>query len=150
MSNARSGFMGATIVWEVPNSKFQVPSSKFQVPSSKQKLQASKGQASKKIQTTSSNWSQALPRRLGFKAFVQTRNEFRAPGRLGLCFCGGCYILAGVAVQNRIVKVQKRNRALVRFDEARIGRAVFRAAESIGGFHQDFQGGINDKIFEMC
>src|SRR5947199_3422300 len=55
-----------------------------------------------------------------------------------------------VAVQNRIVKVQKRNRALVRFDEARICRALFRAAESIGGFHQDFLPGINDKIFEMC
>src|SRR3954471_17858336 len=55
-----------------------------------------------------------------------------------------------VSVQNRIVKVQKRNRALVRFDEARICRAVFRAAESIGGFHQDFLPGINDKIFEMC
>jgi uridine kinase len=55
-----------------------------------------------------------------------------------------------VSVQNRIVKVQKRNRALVRFDEARICRAIFRAAESIGGFHQDFLPGINDKIFEMC
>ncbi|HXS68437.1 MAG TPA: hypothetical protein VN761_06305 [Candidatus Polarisedimenticolia bacterium] len=55
-----------------------------------------------------------------------------------------------MTVQNRIVKVQKRNRALVRFDEARICRAVFRAAESIGGFHQDFLPGINDKIFEMC
>ena len=55
-----------------------------------------------------------------------------------------------MAVQNRIVKVQKRNRALVRFDEARICRAIFRAAESIGGFLQDFLPGINDKIFEMC
>jgi uridine kinase len=53
-------------------------------------------------------------------------------------------------VQNRIVKVQKRNRALVRFDEARICRAIFRAAESIGGFHQDFLPGINDKLFDMC
>ena len=70
--------------------------------------------------------------------------------RLELCFRGGFYIFGGVAVQNRIVKVQKRNRALVRFDEARICRAVFRAAESIGGFHQDFLGGINGKIFEMC
>ena len=55
-----------------------------------------------------------------------------------------------MSVQNRIVKVQKRNRALVRFDEGRICRAIFRAAESIGGFHQDFLPGINDKIFEMC
>jgi uridine kinase len=55
-----------------------------------------------------------------------------------------------VSVQNRIVKVQKRNRALVRFDEARISKAVYRAADSIGGFHQDFLPGINDKIFEMC
>lgn len=53
-------------------------------------------------------------------------------------------------VQNRIVKVQKRNRALVRFDEARICRAIVRAAESIGGFHEDFFPGVNDKIFEMC
>jgi uridine kinase len=65
-------------------------------------------------------------------------------------FSGQLCILAVVSVQNRIVKVQKRNRALVRFDEARICRAIFRAAESIGGFHQDFLPGINDKIFEMC
>ena len=50
-------------------------------------------------------------------------------------------------VQNRIVKVQKRNRALVRFDPARIGRAMLYAAESIGGFQQDFLPGVNDKIF---
>src|SRR5882724_11140202 len=53
-----------------------------------------------------------------------------------------------MAVQNRIVKVQKRNRALVRFDEARIWRAIVRAAESIGGFQQDHLPGINDKIFD--
>ena len=50
-------------------------------------------------------------------------------------------------VQNRIVKVQKRNRALVRFDEARIGKAILRAAHSIGGFQQDFQPGVNDTLF---
>ena len=43
-----------------------------------------------------------------------------------------------MAVQNRIVKIQKRNRALVRFDETRIPEAILRAAESIGGFQQDF------------
>src|SRR5204863_7655287 len=53
-----------------------------------------------------------------------------------------------MAVQNRIVKVQKRNRALVRFDETRIWRAILRAAESIGGFRQDYLPGINDRIFE--
>src|SRR3954447_19774163 len=53
-----------------------------------------------------------------------------------------------MSVQNRIVKVQKRNRALVRFDEAKIWRAILRAAESIGGFRQDFLPGINEKIFE--
>jgi uridine kinase len=53
-----------------------------------------------------------------------------------------------MAVQNRIVKVQKRNRALVKFDEARIRRAIHRAAESIGGFRQDFLPGINDRIFD--
>src|SRR5258705_2867063 len=53
-----------------------------------------------------------------------------------------------MAVQNRIVKVQKRNRALVKSDESVILGAVLRAAESIGGFQQDFLPGINDKIFE--
>ena len=54
-----------------------------------------------------------------------------------------------MAVQNRIVKVQKRNRALVRFDDSRITGAILRAAESIGGFHQDFLPGINDRIFDL-
>jgi uridine kinase len=53
-----------------------------------------------------------------------------------------------VSVENRIVKVQKRNRALVRFDASRIFKAILRAAESIGGFEQDHLAGINDKIFE--
>ncbi len=51
-------------------------------------------------------------------------------------------------VENRIVKVQKRNRALVRFNQESIWRAILRAAESIGGFQQDFLPGINDKIFQ--
>src|SRR6516165_10696832 len=51
-------------------------------------------------------------------------------------------------VQNRIVKVLKRNRALVKFDVARIWRAILRAAESIGGFRQDYLAGTNDKIFD--
>ena len=42
-----------------------------------------------------------------------------------------------MAVQNHIVKVQKRNRALVRFDQGHIARAVLRAAASIGGFPMD-------------
>ena len=37
-----------------------------------------------------------------------------------------------VAVQNRIVKIQKRNRALVTFDVTRICKALQRAADSIG------------------
>ncbi len=53
-----------------------------------------------------------------------------------------------MAVQNRIVKVQKRNRALVKFDQDRIQRAILRAAESIGGFQQDFVPDVNEKIFE--
>jgi uridine kinase len=53
-----------------------------------------------------------------------------------------------MAVQNRIVKVQKRNRALVRFDAARIRRAILYAAESIGGFRQDYLPGVNEKVFE--
>jgi len=52
-----------------------------------------------------------------------------------------------MSVQNRIVKVQKRNRALVRFDADRIRGAILRAAQSIGGFHQDFLPGVNDRIF---
>src|ERR1043165_9634978 len=55
-----------------------------------------------------------------------------------------------MAVENRIVKVQKRNRALVRFDHARIRNAILRAAESIGGFGQDQHAGINEKIFQWC
>ena len=50
-------------------------------------------------------------------------------------------------VQNRIVKVQKRNRALVKFDSDRICKVILRAAESIGGFRTDFLPGVNDKIF---
>jgi len=53
-----------------------------------------------------------------------------------------------MAVQNRIIKIQKRNRALVTFDEGRIVRAILRAAESIGGFQEDFQENVNDKIFK--
>ena len=53
-----------------------------------------------------------------------------------------------MAVENRIVKVQRRNRALVRFDETKIHRAILRAAESIGGFRQDHLAGINDSIFQ--
>ncbi len=51
-------------------------------------------------------------------------------------------------VQNRIVKVQKRNRALVKFDEGRIWKAILHAAQSIGGFQQDFLPGINERIFD--
>ncbi|MGO8838059.1 MAG: hypothetical protein ACLQAH_06195 [Limisphaerales bacterium] len=51
-------------------------------------------------------------------------------------------------VQNRIVKVQKRNRALVKFDSSRIGKAILRAAESLGGFQQDRLPGVNDQIFK--
>ncbi|MGA2604951.1 MAG: ATP cone domain-containing protein [Verrucomicrobiia bacterium] len=53
-----------------------------------------------------------------------------------------------MAIQNCIIKVQRRNRALVTFDEERICKAVLRAAETIAGFRQDYLPGINDKIFE--
>ena len=53
-------------------------------------------------------------------------------------------------VQNLIVKVQKRNRALVKFDPGRICRAMLRAAESIGGFRTDFLPGVNDTVFSAC
>ena len=52
-----------------------------------------------------------------------------------------------MSVENRIVKIRKRNRALVRFDPDRIWKAMLRAAESIGGFQQDYLPGVNDKIF---
>lgn len=50
-------------------------------------------------------------------------------------------------VENRIVKVQKRNRALVRFDADRIRNAILRAGNAIGGFHQDQVPGVNDRLF---
>ncbi len=53
-----------------------------------------------------------------------------------------------MSVQNQIVKVQKRNRALVKFDADRIREAIFRAAQSIGGFRQDYLPGVNEKLFE--
>jgi uridine kinase len=53
-----------------------------------------------------------------------------------------------MGVQNRIIKVQKRNRSLVRFDADRIRRAILRAGASIGGFEQDFLPGVNEEIFE--
>jgi uridine kinase len=52
-----------------------------------------------------------------------------------------------MAVQNLIAKVQKRNRALVKFDPDRIWRAILRAADSVGGFKHDCLPGINDSIF---
>ena len=53
-----------------------------------------------------------------------------------------------MAVENRIVKVQKRNRALVKFDDTRIRRAIFDAAASIGSFQQDLAPGVNETIFQ--
>ena len=50
-------------------------------------------------------------------------------------------------VQNRIRKVQKRDRSLVPFDQGRIVNAILRAARSVGGFAQDLLPGINDKLF---
>ena len=52
-----------------------------------------------------------------------------------------------MAVINRIGKVMKRNRALVTFDQERIFRVIRRAADSNGGFEQDYTQGINDAIF---
>ncbi len=52
-------------------------------------------------------------------------------------------------VENRIVKVQKRNRALVRFDPDRIPRAILRAAQSIGGFKTDCLPEVNGHIYRM-
>ena len=51
-------------------------------------------------------------------------------------------------VENRIIKVQKRNRALVTFDQDRIRLAILHAAQSIGGFREDFLPSINDRIYQ--
>lgn len=53
-------------------------------------------------------------------------------------------------VENRIVKVQKRNRALVRFNVDRIQKAILRAAQSVGGFYEDFLPGVNELVFNAC
>jgi uridine kinase len=52
-----------------------------------------------------------------------------------------------MGVENRIVKIQKRNRSLVRFDPDRIRNAILRAGQAIGGFHQDLVHGLNDRLF---
>jgi len=52
-----------------------------------------------------------------------------------------------MTVINRIGKVRRRNHALVRFDEEKITRAIFRAAEAAGGFEQDYLPGINERVF---
>jgi uridine kinase len=52
-----------------------------------------------------------------------------------------------MAVVNKIGKVMKRNHALVTFDQERIIRAIRRAAESVGGFEQDYLEGVNDRVF---
>jgi uridine kinase len=53
-----------------------------------------------------------------------------------------------MAVQNQIIKIQKRNRALVTFDPARIQTAILQATQTIGGFRHDYLPRINDKIFD--
>lgn len=55
-----------------------------------------------------------------------------------------------VTVQNRIRKVQKRDRSLVPFDQGRIAHAVLRAARSVGGFSLDHVSGVNDRLFQAC
>jgi uridine kinase len=64
------------------------------------------------------------------------------------CHPGVLVYSRAMPVQNRIVKVQKRNRALVRFDPERIRQAILGAARSIGGFEQDFLPGTNELIFQ--
>ncbi len=53
-----------------------------------------------------------------------------------------------MAVQNRIRKVQKRDRSLVPFDQGRIYSAILRAARSVGGFSLDYLEGVNDRLFD--
>ena len=64
------------------------------------------------------------------------------------CFDGVLRYSAAMPILNRIIKVQKRNRALVTFDEGRIHHAIMRAAESIGGLQQDYLPAVNDKLFD--
>jgi len=52
-----------------------------------------------------------------------------------------------MAVVNKIVKIRKRNHALVAFDQGRIVRAISRAAIAVGGFGQDYLPEINDRVF---
>ena len=52
-----------------------------------------------------------------------------------------------MSVVNKIVKIRKRNLALVAFDQGRIVHAISRAAVSVGGFGQDYLPGINDRVF---
>ena len=52
-----------------------------------------------------------------------------------------------LAVLNRIGKVRKRSHALVTFAQERIFGALRRAADSVGGFAQDYLPGVNDRIF---
>src|SRR5258706_370175 len=66
----------------------------------------------------------------------------------GLSSAGRFGKLPAVPVQNRIIKIQKRNRALVTFDAERICGAILRAAQSIGGFEQDRLPDINGRIFD--
>ncbi len=53
-----------------------------------------------------------------------------------------------MGVQNRIRKVQKRDRSLVPFDQGRILSAILRAARSVGGFSLDYLRGVNDHLFD--
>ena len=66
----------------------------------------------------------------------------RIAGQAGLGYNG-----RSMAVVNKIGKVMKRNHALVSFDQGRIVRATKRAADSIGGFEQDYLEDINGRIF---
>jgi len=52
-----------------------------------------------------------------------------------------------MSVVNKIVKIRKRNHALVSFDQGKMVRAIRRAAADVGGFGQDYLSGINDRVF---
>jgi len=52
-----------------------------------------------------------------------------------------------MTVLNKIGKIRKRNHSLVAFDPDRIVRVIRIAAESAGGFEQDYLEGINDAVF---
>ncbi len=54
-----------------------------------------------------------------------------------------------MAVNNMILRIQRRNWALTDFKQERIAQAIYKAAKDIGGFEKDAIEGINDTFYLM-